>query len=71
LRQPGQDWTPVQRTRYAEIHGRLCLWRDNTLDGRLELCLNKSPELYRSILDLLREIGQVFLKGESSPFELM
>lgn len=69
LRRVGQEWTPLQRARYSEIHGRLCLWRDNTLDGRLELCLTNSPELYSSVLDLLCAIGQVFLKGELSHLE--
>lgn len=63
LLQSQQDWPPVEKARYVEIHGRLCLWRDNILDGRLELCLTKFPELYRSIVDLLCVIGQTFLEG--------
>lgn len=57
------DWTAKQRARYAESNGRLCLWKDNTLDGRLEVCLNGSPDLYRSILELLCALGQTLLNG--------
>lgn len=70
VRRRRPDWTAKQKARYAESHGRLCLWRDNTIDGRLELCLTGSPDLYRSILDLLCALGQTFVKGSHTFHEV-
>lgn len=66
-RRPG--WTAQQRARYAEAHGRLCLWKDDTVDERLEICLTRSPDLYRNILELLCALGQTFLNGSHEMHE--
>ena len=64
IRKHQSKWTIKQRARYAESHSRLCLWRDNTREGCLDLCFLRSPDLYRSVLDLLCALGRTFLHGD-------
>lgn len=58
-----RQWTPVQKARFVDSHGNLCLWRDNILESRLELCLAYSTDLRQSILDLLCNIGKTTVQG--------
>ena len=69
IRRQRRALTGKQRARYTESHSRICLWRDNTLDGRLEICITRSSDLYQSILDLLCTLAQTYLKGISNAFD--